>query len=151
MCAAVELCSNMLCLTACKTLLGCYWNSGLSTFQPTILYSWLLRVDPSALPDSGQERRDWSAKTPMEIALIWDRQDMLKILKEFTEIPDKVKLLQLSKMIERSSDNVENLNEEFQSILSSLPADLVSPFFYLMTSLKSRWLGIFQSFPFIFK
>ena len=71
--------------------------------------------------------------TPMEIAVIWDRADMLKILEEFTEIPDKVKLLQLSKLMS-SSDNVEKSKDEFQSILSSLPADLVSSFFlYLLT------------------
>ena len=55
--------------------------------------------------------------------------DMFKILAEFTEIPDKVKLLQLSKMMHSSSDNVENSKEEFQSILSTVPADLVSLFF----------------------
>ena len=61
--------------------------------------------------------------TPMEIAVIWDRADMLKILEDFTEIPDKVKLLQLSKLMD-SSDNVE----KFRRILRSLPADLVSTF-----------------------
>ena len=65
----------------------------------------------------------------MEIAVQRDRPDMLKILAEFTEIPDKVKLLQLSKMIRGSSDNVKNSKEEFQSILSPLPRDLVSTFF----------------------
>ena len=129
MCAGVELYSNLLCLKACKTLLACYWNLGGSNFQPTIFYSWLLRVDPSALPDSGQQSREWTADTPMEIAVERNLPDMFKILAEFTEIPDKVKLLQLSKMMQSSSDNVENSKEEFQSILSTLPADLVSLFF----------------------
>ena len=60
--------------------------------------------------------------------MIWDRPEMLKILEEFTEIPDKVKLLQLSKLM-GSSDDVEKSKEEFQSILRSIPADLVSSFF----------------------
>ena len=131
MCAGVELYSNLLCLKACKTLLACYWNLGGSNFQPTIFYSWLLRVDPSALPDSGQQNREWTADTPMEIAVQRNLPDMFKILAEFTEIPDKVKLLQLSKMMQSSSDNVENSKEEFQSILSTLPADLVSLFLAL--------------------
>ena len=49
---------------------------------------------------------------------------MLKILAEFAEIPDKVKLLQLSKLM-GSSETFEKSKEEFQSILRSLPADLV--------------------------
>ena len=67
----------------------------------------------------------------MEIAVERNLPDMFKILAEFTEIPDKVKLLQLSKMMQSSSDNVENSKEEFQSILSTLPADLVSLFLAL--------------------
>ena len=88
----------------------------------------MFRVDPSALPD-GEGQRDYYTNTPMEIAVIWDRPDMLKILTEFTDIPDKVKLLQLSKLM-GSSDNVEKSKEEFQRILCSIPADLVSSFFY---------------------
>ena len=50
---------------------------------------------------------------------------MLKLLAEFAEIPDKVKLLQLSNLMQSSPDNLEKSKEEFQSILRSLPADLV--------------------------
>ena len=50
---------------------------------------------------------------------------MLKLLEEFAEIPDKVKLLQLSNLMQSSYDNLEKSKEEFQSILRSLPADMV--------------------------
>ena len=50
---------------------------------------------------------------------------MLKLLAEFAEIPDKVKLLQLSNLMQSSPDNLEKSKEEFQSILRSLPADMV--------------------------
>ena len=50
---------------------------------------------------------------------------MLKLLAEFAEIPAKVKLLQLSNLMWSSPDNLEKSKEEFQSILRSLPADLV--------------------------
>ena len=50
---------------------------------------------------------------------------MLNILKEFTELPDNVKLVQLSKLM-CSSDDVEKSKKEFQCLLHSLPVDLVS-------------------------
>ena len=69
--------------------------------------------------------------------MLWREQpDMLNILAEFAEIPDKVKILQLSRLMFwpglGRSDNLEKLKEEFQSILHSLPADLVSIFFRLV-------------------
>ena len=99
----------------------------------------MLRADPSALPDSDGERgaRERFRHTPFELAVLWREQpDMLNILAEFAEIPDKVKILQLSRLMFwpglGRSDNLEKLKEEFQSILHSLPADLVSIFFRLV-------------------
>ena len=63
----------------------------------------------------------------MEIAALQDFPEVLKILAEFTQITDKVKLLQLYNLMD--TDNVEKSKEEFQSILCSLPVDLVSSAF----------------------
>ena len=63
----------------------------------------------------------------MEIAATRDFPEVLNVLAEFTEIPDKVKLLRLYKLM-HSDDNVEKAKEEFQSILRSLPVDLVSSY-----------------------
>ena len=66
---------------------------------------------------------------------------MLKILAEFKELPPKVKLLQLSRMIGMRK-NFEESNEEFLSILSSLPADLVNIFLYFSKELKQHLILI---------
>ena len=63
-------------------------------------------------------------ETPMEIAVTRDFPEVLNILSEFTELSDKVKLLQLYNLM--YSDMVENSREEFQKILRTVPADLVS-------------------------
>ena len=60
----------------------------------------------------------------MKIAAERDFSEVLKILAEFTELSDKVKLLQLYKLM--YSDIVENSKEEFLSILRTLPVDVVS-------------------------
>ena len=67
--------------------------------------------------------------------------DMLKILAEFKELPPKVKLLQLFRMIEMRK-NFEESKEEFLSILSSLPADLVNIFLYFSKELKQHLILI---------
>ena len=85
------------------------------------------RVNPSATTESATE-------SPMEIAALKDFAEVLKILAEFTEITDKVKLLQLYNLM--NSDNFEKSREEFQRILRSLPVDLVS--------------SMFSNFPFLF-
>ena len=54
-----------------------------------------------------------------------DLSIVLDILKEFTELPDNVKLVQLSKLM-CSSEDVEKSKEEFKGLLHSLPVDLVS-------------------------
>ena len=63
-------------------------------------------------------------ETPMEIAVTRDFPEVLNVLAEFTELSDKVKLLQLYKLM--YSDIVENSKEEFLSILRTLPVDVVS-------------------------
>ena len=60
----------------------------------------------------------------MKIAAERDFSEVLKILAEFTELSVQVKLLQLFNLM--YSDDVENLKEEFQSILQSVPVDLVN-------------------------
>ena len=60
----------------------------------------------------------------MEIAVTRDFPEVLNVLAEFTELSDKVKLLQLYKLM--YSDIVENSKEEFLSILRTLPVDVVS-------------------------
>ena len=85
------------------------------------------RVNPSATTER-------STESPMEIAALKDFAEVLKILAEFTEITDKVKLLQLYNLM--NSDNFEKSREEFQRILRSLPVHLVS--------------SMFSNFPFLF-
>ena len=49
--------------------------------------------------------------------------DVLKILAEFTEITDKVKLIQMSVLMK--SNQPKRAKKEFQSLLETLPVDLV--------------------------
>ena len=74
-------------------------------------------MDPSATTYTNGE-------SPAEIAADRDFSEVLNILAEFTELPNKVKLLQLYNLM--YFGNVENLKEEFQSILHSVPVELVS-------------------------
>ena len=64
----------------------------------------------------------------MEIAVTRRFQEVLAILAEFTEITDKVKLLRMSVIIDSVPDYGR---EEFQSILKSLPLDLVRIYFQI--------------------
>merc|ERR1719339_367646 len=74
-------------------------------------------VDPTAVSAPKQD-------TPMEIAVNRSNSEVLAILAEFTEITDRVKLLQIFFLM--NSDKPKKSKEEFQSILESLPMDLVS-------------------------
>ena len=78
-------------------------------------------MDPTAVCDG-----DVKWDTPMEIAATRGHSEVLKILAEFTEIPDKVKLIQMSLLM--NSDKPKRSKEKFQSMLESLPVDLVSTF-----------------------
>ena len=51
--------------------------------------------------------------------------EMLALLAQFTEMPDDIKLFQLSKMMHTSQQKTKEM-EEFKKILSSLPVELVS-------------------------
>ena len=92
------------------------------------------RVDPTkAVLHSGNP-------TPMEMAVLyqWDEPEILKMLAEFKEIPDDVKILRLMMLIfrglggERTDDNGEKLKEEFQKILNSVSSvEMVKPLFIL--------------------
>merc|ERR1719209_289683 len=76
-----------------------------------------LGIDPTAVCEGKQE-------TPMEIAATRRLSGVLKILEEFTEITDKVKLIQMSVLM--NSDKPKRSKETFQKILESLTVDLVS-------------------------
>ena len=62
----------------------------------------------------------------MEVAaqLSSDAQDMIDILAKFTEVPAKVKLVQLSSLM-YSKKPKKGVEAEFKNILSSVPMDLV--------------------------
>ena len=64
------------------------------------------------------------AETPMEIALDRNNKEVFKMLEEVAKIHDKIKLIQLKKIIQ-SEKTSKREKEEFQTILGSLPIDLV--------------------------
>ena len=118
--AVLELFCKMRFTRRKKTLFAFCWNTGLS-----LLCLWFLlvshicfRVNPTATLDEKRE-------TPVEIALSRNSTQVLDVLSEYTDISVTVKLVQLSKLM-YSSDDVEKSKEEFQSLLPSLPLDLVS-------------------------
>ena len=63
----------------------------------------------------------------MEIAAAYQRTEVLKMLEEVTEITDKVKIIQMSVLMK--SDKPKRSRKEFQSLLETLPVDLVRNFF----------------------
>ena len=78
----------------------------------------LCRVDPCAACEDKKT-------IPMEIAASRnDGGEMLKILAEFTEIPDSAKLVELSKLMSLNCE-VESEKEQFKNLLGTLPVDLV--------------------------
>ena len=62
---------------------------------------------------------------PMEIAVLRENIEMLKILEEFAELTDKLKLMELSILMYRE----DNPTKRFQNTLKSLPVDVVRIFF----------------------
>jgi len=60
----------------------------------------------------------------MEIAVTRKLPEVVKILAEFAQLTDKEKLLQIFFLM--NSDKTKKSKEEFQSVLESLPVDLVS-------------------------
>ena len=113
------------------------------------MFFCIIRVDPSAELEN-------EIHTPMEMAVLyhWDEPELLKILAEFKEIPDDVKILQLWMLIRKGSggdgdvkkmtggdDNFENLKEQFQKILHTVTSvETVSHF----QSSQPKYLGEHQ-------
>ena len=60
----------------------------------------------------------------MEIAVLRENVEMLKILEEFAELTDKLKLIVLSLLMYRE----DNPTKRFQNLLKSIPVDLVRIF-----------------------
>ena len=79
------------------------------------------RVDPTAVCEAKKT-------TPMEMAAAQGRSEVLKILEEFTEITDKVRLIKMSVLM-NSNDKPKSLKEKFQNMLQPLPVDLVRFYF----------------------
>ena len=81
------------------------------------------RVDPIAVCDGNK-------KTPLEIAVTKRHEEVLKILEEFMEITDKVRLRKMSALMDiHPSINPKSTKEKFQNMLQSLPVDLVRFYF----------------------
>ena len=83
--------------------------------------SFCFRVDPNAVCEGNQD-------TPLKIAAKRgeDAQEVFEIFQEFTEIADKVKIFYMSVLMK--SDKPKKAKEKFQSLLESLPVDLVRTF-----------------------
>ena len=64
----------------------------------------------------------------MELAVVNERQEIFKMLTEVTEITDKVKLIQMSVLMK--SDKPKRSKNEFQSLLETVPVDLVRKVFW---------------------
>ena len=78
----------------------------------------LCRVDPCAACEDKKT-------LPMEIAASRnDGGEMLRLMAEFTEIPDSAKIVELSKLMSLNYE-VESEKEQFKNLLGTLPVDLV--------------------------
>ena len=73
-----------------------------------------LRVDPTATTDN--------RPTPIELAVSGNHNEVLKILMEYTEMPNEMKLPHLAKLM---NADVEEAKAEFKKMLSTMPLDLV--------------------------
>ena len=79
-----------------------------------------IRADPIATCDGKKE-------TPMEIALDRGNDELLTIFAEFTETPDNIKLIQLSKLMQKDGQKTK-IKIEFENLLNSLSVELVRVF-----------------------
>ena len=86
---------------------------------------WYIRVDPTAVCEG-------NTVTPMDIAAqsipshpSKEREEMISLLAEFTEMSDPVKLFYLSKLMYKGENKAKE-KEKFKNILSSLSVELVS-------------------------
>ena len=73
-------------------------------------------------------------------------EELLNILSKFTEIPDKVKLVQLSHLMYKSEKPKKERGEEFKTLLTSLPIDLVKICHDLHKDLKEFLFAFFPNF-----
>ena len=71
-------------------------------------------------------------------------EELLNILSKFTEIPDKVKLVQLSHLMYKSEPKKER-GVEFKTLLTSLPIDLVKICHALHKDLKEFFFAFFPN------
>ena len=99
-----------------KTLPKSCWNSGDFFSLKFLQQPLIVRVDPAAVCEEKTPK-------PMEIAAEGEKDELLQLLAEFTEMPDHIKLYRLSKLMYKGE---EKSNEEFQKTLSSLSVKLVS-------------------------
>ena len=84
------------------------------------------RADPYANPPNegtgpSPHCEDLVFNPPMEIAVGRENIEMLKILEEFAELTDELKLMELSILMYRE----DNPTKRFQNTLKSLPVDVV--------------------------
>ena len=102
------------------------WILGSSTFSLHSCRFFCFRVDPTAVLQN-------EMPPPMEIAVrMGGDKSMLKILLEYAEMPDDVKLVQLSELMssaraaaaDMEEDEEKAFKEEFQKILRSLSSSV---------------------------
>ena len=118
----MEVCFKMPSLKAKLTLSAFYWNMGavLKIHSFSFTFSFC-RIDAKVATEEKE-------KSPLKIALERDNTEIVVLLCEATgeEVPDKVKLEQLSKAMYK--EEKEGAKNEFSKILASLSPDLVSFF-----------------------
>ena len=106
-------------------------DSGLVRFSH-LISSFCFRVDPNSVCEDKKE-------TPMEIAASSQHTEVFKMLAEVTEITDKVKLIQMSVLMK--SDKPKRAKKEFQSLLKTLPVDLVNYFLLELSKVVFPQIG----------
>ena len=73
-----------------------------------------LRVDPTATTNN--------RSTPIELAVSGNDNEVLKILLEYTEMPNELKLVHLAKLMNADDEEAKAM---FKKMLSTMPLDLV--------------------------
>ena len=73
-----------------------------------------LRVDPTATTNN--------RSTPIELAVSGNHKEVLKILLEYTEMPNELKLAHLAKLMNADDEEAKAM---FKKMLSTMPLELV--------------------------
>ena len=97
---------------------------GLYPFLPKDSRKYFLfcfRVDATAKTD------DDVLNSPIGRAVANENNEALAILKEFGEIPDDVKFVQLTRLMNHGDGYGEKAKKEFAEMLRTMPVDLVKP------------------------